>query len=115
MIYHNIRNMTVALLCIFPVSLSFAQSTSSKEPSIISEKSEKKPFKILNNGKKITVQSSKSIKTILVWTSSGNRIIEQQDLNVSNYTFEMPAKEKIFFLRIELDNGKMYIEKIGVQ
>ena len=115
MIYRIIRNMTAALLCIFLVSLSFAQSTSSKEPSVISEKIEKKPFKILNNGKKITVQSSKSIKTILVWTSSGNRIIEQQDLNVPSYSFDIPVKEKIFFLRLELDNGKIYTEKVGVQ
>lgn len=115
MIYRIIRNMTVALLCIFLVSLSFAQSTSLKEPSVISEKTEKKPFKILNNGKKITVQSSKSIKTILVWTSSGNRIIEQQDLNVPSYSFDIPVKEKIFFLRLELDNGRIYTEKFGVQ
>ena len=107
--------MTVALICSSLVNFSFAQAISSKGSSIISEKTEKKPFKILTNSKKITVQSSRNIKTILVWTASGNRIIEQQELNVPNYSFNIPGKEKIFFLRVELDNGKMYTEKIGVQ
>ena len=114
MIYRSVRNVMVAFICSSLVSFSFAQSTSPKGQSTPSEKTEKKPFKILNNGKKITVQSSKNIKTILVWTSSGNRIIEQQDLNISNYSFDIPLKEKILFLRVELENGKMYTEKIGV-
>jgi len=114
MIYRIIRNVMVAFMCTCLASFSFAQTTSPRGQSAISEKTEKKPFKILNNGKKITVQSSKNIKTILVWTSSGHRIIEQQDLNISNYSFDIPAKEKILFLRVELDNGKMYTQKIGV-
>ena len=115
MIYRNIRNVMVAFICSCLVNGSFAQSASAKEQSTISEKNARKPFKILNNGKKITVQSNKNIKTILVWTSSGHRIIEQQDLNISSYSFDIPAKEKIFFLRLELENGKMYTEKVGVQ
>ena len=107
--------MTAVFLCSCLVTLTFAQSNSSKLPATSSEKAAKKPFKILTNGKKVTVQSSSNIKTVLVWTSSGHRIIEQQELNVSSYSFETPAKEKIFFLRIELDNGKMYTEKVGVQ
>jgi hypothetical protein len=115
MIYRTVRNVTLAFICSGFVSFAFAQSNSSKIPSTSAEKTEKKPFKILTTGKKITVQSSKNIKTVLVWTASGNRIIEQQELNVLNYSFEIPAKEKIFFLRIELGNGKMYTEKVGVQ
>ena len=115
MIYRSIRIITAALFCLTLASFSFAQANSSKIPVTISEKTDKKPFKILSTGKKITIQSNRNIKTILVWTSSGNRIIEQQELNVSNYSFETPAKEKIFFVRLELDNGKMYTEKIGVQ
>lgn len=114
MIYRNIRKVMVAFMCSCLVSFSFAQATSPKAPSTSVEKTAKKPFKILNNGKKITVQSSRNIKTILVWTSSGHRIIEQQDLNLPNFSFDIPAKEKIFFLRVELDNGKMYTEKVGV-
>ena len=115
MIYRIIRNVMEALLCTCLVMVSFGQSTSARGQSTVSEKTAKKPFKILNNGKKITVQSSKNIKTILVWTSSGNRMIEQQELNVANYSFYIPPKEKILFLRLELENGKMYTEKIGVQ
>jgi hypothetical protein len=108
-----IRNTTVAFLCTLLVSFSFAQATSSKQSN--KEQTTKKPFKILTNGKKVTVQSSRNIKTVLVWTSTGHRIIEQQELNAPNYSFQTPLKEKIFFLRIELDNGKMYTEKVGVQ
>ena len=115
MTYQAIRSMTVAIMCLAISNFSFAQAASVKEPSIATEKTEKRPFKIFTNGKKISIQSSKTIKTILVWTSSGNRIIEQQELNVSNYSFETPAKEKIFFLRLELDNGKVYTEKVGIQ
>jgi hypothetical protein len=115
MIYQIIRNVMVAFICSCLVSFSFAQATSSKDPSITLEKTEKKPFRILTDGKKITVQSNRNIKTVLVWTSTGHRIIEQQELNVPNYSFEAPLKEKIFFLRIELDNGKMYTEKVGLQ
>ena len=115
MIYRSIRNMMAAFMCSCLVSLSFAQATSSKDPSTSSEKKEKKPFKILTSGKKVTVQSNRNIKTVLVWTSSGHRIVEEQELNIYNYSFTTPVKEKIFFLRLELDNGKIYTEKIGVQ
>jgi len=107
--------MTVALICTGLVNFSFAQATSSKGSSIISEKTEKKPFKILNNGKKITVQSSKEINKILVWTASGHRIVEQQDVNATSYSFTPTVNEKIFFVMIELKNGNVYTEKVGVQ
>jgi hypothetical protein len=115
MIDRFIRNITVALLCTIIMSSGFAQANSSKQPATATEKSGKKPFKILTNGKKVTVQCSRNIKSVLVWTSNGNRIIEQNELNTSNYSFEAPVKEKILFLRIELENGKLFTEKIGMQ
>jgi len=114
MICRFVRSMTAAVFCILFLSSSFAQSNSSRQPSN-SDQTEKKPFKILTNGKKITVQSTRNIKTFLAWTSSGNRIIEQQELNTPSYSFDTPTKEKVLFLRIELDNGKIFTEKVGVQ
>ena len=75
----------------------------------------RKPFRILTNGKKITVQGTSNISKILVWTSSGYRIVEQTNLNTSNYSFQVPVKENIFFLLLEFTNGKRYTEKIGVK
>jgi len=85
-----------------------------KEP-VITVTSEAKPYKILTNGKRITVQSKTNIKSMLVWTSGGHRIIEQNNLNNTSYSFDISIKEKIFFLMIELVNGKRYTEKIGVK
>ena len=76
------------------------------------------PFKILTSGKRITVQSKNSnnnIKRILVWTSSGHRIVEQHDLGVLSYAFTVPINEKFYFLMLEMQDGKRYTDKFGVQ
>lgn len=76
---------------------------------------EKKPYKVLTNGKKITIESKTNIKSMLVWTSAGHRMVEQNNLNTPSYSFETSVKEKIYFLMLELVNGKRYTEKIGVK
>ena len=75
----------------------------------------RKPYRILTNGKKITVQGTSNISKILVWTSSGNRIVEQTNLNVPSYSFQVLQNETIYFLLLEFSNGKRYTEKIGVK
>ena len=61
------------------VSLSMIISTAVAQPAInssdISFKKESKPFKILTDGKRVTVKSTKDIKTIMVWTATGHRIV----------------------------------------
>ena len=74
-----------------------------------------KPYKILNDGKQITIQSKMDIRSVLVWTSSGHRIVEQKEINAATYKFSLPAREKILFLMLETINGKRFTEKIGVQ
>ena len=74
-----------------------------------------KPYRILTTGKTVTVRSAKNIKSVMVWTSAGNRIIEEKNLNTSNYTFRVTVNEKLFFLMVQLNDGKTYSEKIGVQ
>lgn len=74
-----------------------------------------KPFRILTTGRQIAIKSAQAIKTILVWTAAGNRILEQRNLNTSSYNFKITVSEKIFFVMVELVNGKRYSEKIGVQ
>ena len=109
--------LLVAAFLILAIS-SRAQNNSVIDPQKPGIENKVKPFKILTSGKRITIQSKSSannIKKILVWTSSGHRFVEQHDLIVSSYTFTVPVNEKIFFLMLEMENGKRYTDKFGVQ
>jgi hypothetical protein len=74
-----------------------------------------KPYRILTSGKLVTIKSSKTIKNVMVWTSGGNRILEEKNVNAPNYNFRITVNEKIFFVMVQLADGKTYSEKIGVQ
>ena len=74
-----------------------------------------KPYRILTSGKQVTIKSTKNIKSIMVWSSGGNRIIEDKNVNETNYNFRITVNEKIFFIRVQLVDGKTYSEKIGIQ
>jgi hypothetical protein len=74
-----------------------------------------KPFKVLTNGKQITIQSKHKLKSLLVWTASGHRFIEEKELTTNSYTFTVPSKEKIFYMMIETAEGKRFTEKMGVK
>jgi len=74
-----------------------------------------KPYRILTSGKQITIKSTKDIKSVMVWSSGGNRILEQKEVNATSYNFRISVNEKIFFIRLQLTDGKVYSEKIGVQ
>lgn len=81
----------------------------------VAGKTAAKPYKILTNGKQITVQSKQNLKSLIVWTSSGHRIVEEKDLRTTNYSFTVPSKEKIFYLMVETLEGKRFTEKMGVK
>jgi hypothetical protein len=51
----------------------------------------------------------------MVWSSGGNRVLEQKNINANLYQFRISIKEKIFFIMIRLADGKTYSEKLGVQ
>jgi hypothetical protein len=101
------RLMAVIVVACLSV-LSYAQPlpTPPKEP---------KPYKILTSGKQITIKSGKNIKSVMVWTAGGHRIVEQQEINASTYTFNVNVNEKYFFVMIQLDGMKPFTEKIGIQ
>ncbi|SRR5258705_6845279 len=73
-----------------------------------------KPYKILTSGKQVTIKSSRDIKSVMVWTSSGHRIIEEKGVNATSFSFNLNVNEKVFFIRIEFEGTKPYTEKIGV-
>ena len=102
----------IAITCLSLITQ--AQPAGTSAPFKETEKSSK-PYRILTSGKQITIKSTKDIKSIIVWTSDGNRILEHKDINASNYTFRITVREKIFFIRIQLADGKTYSEKIGVE
>lgn len=78
-------------------------------------KNEPKPYRIFTSGKQITVKSTKDIKSVMVWTASGHRIVEQNEINANSYSFRININEKIFFLMLELQGEKRYTEKIGIE
>jgi len=101
----------VSLVSIILLSfVSFAQPIN--EPPV---KKELKPYKVLTLGRQISIKSTKNISHVMLWTSGGDRLVEQREINNSSYTFTIPINGKIFFLMIGLDNGKIYTEKIGIQ
>ena len=95
----------------------FSEAQSSGIPISASNHTEKtfKPYRILTSGKQVTVKSTKNIKTLMVWTSGGHRIVEEKNLNVNSYSFRIQVNEKVFFVMVQLADGKTYSEKIGVQ
>jgi len=116
MMYPVIRKLAVITFFICIVSSSMAQDPGGPKNKLSSsEKTESRPFRVLTNGKQITIQSSKNINKIIVWTSGGNRFVEQSNIETSSYNFTIPAKEKFVFMMLELQGGKRFTEKIGVQ
>jgi len=74
-----------------------------------------KPFKVLTNGKQITIQSKQNLRSLMVWTASGHRFVEEKGLTTTSYSFIVPAKETIFYIMLETAEGKRFTEKMGVK
>lgn len=103
-----VRRLTAVIVILSYSILCFAQPARSVD-------NEPKPYKILTSGKQVTVKSSKNIKTVMVWTASGHRILEQQEINTTSYTFNVSVNEKYFFVMIRLEGAKApFTEKMGV-
>ena len=104
------------IVCTSIVSKAQPDKTASKAPASSNEtETSSRPYRILTSGKTVTIRSAKNIKNLMVWTSAGHRIIEEKNLNTSNYSFRITVNEKLFFLMVQLADGKTYSEKIGVQ
>jgi hypothetical protein len=107
--YTIIRKVAVIAIFLFQFLFTSAQ------PGDIPRDKETKPYRILTVGKQVTVKSTQDIKSIMVWTASGHRIVEQNEINGPSFTFTISINEKIFFLMMELTGEKRYTEKIGVR
>ncbi len=76
-------------------------------------RSETKPFSVITLGKRVTIKSSTPLKTVMLWTTGGHRVVELRDINFNSCSFIIPISEKIYFLMIQIE-GKVYTEKIGI-
>ncbi|MES1217338.1 MAG: hypothetical protein ABUT20_17635 [Bacteroidota bacterium] len=110
-----IRNTLMVLsLLLASVHFSSAQQISDGKENEPPVKQDNIPYRIVTSGKQITVKSSKDIKNIMIWTASGHRILEQKNVNTSNFNFRISVDEKIFFIMLQLVDGKVYSKKIGI-
>jgi hypothetical protein len=101
-----------ALFCI--TCFVHAQVKQSPKSEIVTPTSVK-PFKVLTNGKQITIQSKQNLRSLMVWTASGHRFVEEKGLTTTSYSFIVPAKETIFYIMLETAEGKRFTEKMGVK
>ncbi|MES1215006.1 MAG: hypothetical protein ABUT20_05785 [Bacteroidota bacterium] len=108
--------LLASALVLFIASIGSAQADSvvNGKPTF-AEKPASKPYRVLTSGKHITVQSKKDISKILVWTGTGHRFVEENNVNASSYSFNITISERFFYIMLELKDGKRYTEKIGVQ
>ena len=103
------RLMAVVPLC-FIVFISQSQAVKSA-----AAKKEIKPYKLLTYGRQINIKSTGIIKNVMLWTTSGYRVVEQKEINNNSYLLDIPVNQKTFFLMIGFSDGKIYTEKIGIQ
>lgn len=101
-------------LFVIAASLLLAFATIA-QPDYDRGKGDNKPYRVHTSGRQVTIKSTRNIKNIMVWTSSGHRIVEQRDLNAATYSFNATVKEKIFFIMIQYEGLKPYTEKIGIK
>ena len=105
----------IALILLLSYCISFCPGTNAQSPELNKENKLIEPFRILTSGKKITIQAKQNIKAVMLWTSNGHRVIEQKDINAETYSFTITISEKVFFLRVDMADGKMFTKKIGIE
>ena len=110
----SLRLLTVVAVLLI-AGISSAQPDPVYSPKSNSEKQAARPFRVLTAGKRITIQSKRDISKIVVWTGTGHRFVEENNVNSTSYSFNVTIPEKFFYIMVELKDGKRYTEKIGVE
>lgn len=105
--------LTFFVLTIFAMT-GFSQKASPKTIAENNVSRAKKPFKVLTNGRTITIKSTTNLKNIMIWTSQGNRVVEQKDIRQTQFTYNATIRENVFFILVEMENGGRYTERVGI-
>ncbi len=107
--------MILVLIMAFCLPL-MAQKSSRAMPVSFTEQNTnaKPPYQIYTNGRQITIKCTTNLKQLMVWSASGHRVVEQKDIDKDSYVFRLEVNEKVFFLRLQLANGKVYTQKFGI-
>ena len=111
MILLPVRRFIAIVLVTCLSVFAYAQPVSATEPQYTREN---KPYKILTSGKQVTIKSTKEIRSVIVWTASGHRIVEEKAVNSTSFSFNIIVSEKVFFVMIQYEGSKPFTEKIGV-
>ncbi|MCG2617867.1 hypothetical protein LZZ85_26435 [Terrimonas sp. NA20] len=103
---------------ILPIAALLLSAVAIEAQPVLAAATEKnkpaKPYRILTSGRQITIKSNKDIKSIMVWSANGNRILEQKEINAGSYNFRLTVNDKVLFIRIQLNDGKVYSERVGI-
>lgn len=92
----------------------FSQKTNPKPIAENNVSRAKKPFKILTSGRTITIKSTNNLKNIMIWTSQGNRVVEQKDIRQTQFTYNATIRENVFFILVEMESGERFTERVGI-
>lgn len=109
-----IRQAVAAIAIACSVLATQAQPVGSSSPVKEIEKTAR-PYRILTTGKQVTIKSNKDIKSVMVWTARGHRILEDKNVKAPSYHFRISVDEKIFFVMLQMIDGKTFSEKIGLR
>ena len=102
------RILTILFFCILTCSIGYGQAP------IPASHQKTESVKILTQGKKITIKSRTKINKLMIWTASGHRVIEDRNLNTNSWSYIVNINENIFYLMIEMADGKRVTKKIGL-
>jgi len=102
-----------SFVLVFIVSILGSNAPAGAQSVSANRVDDKGPYKVMTSGNQVTVRCTRDIKTIMVWTTTGSRILEKT-VQASLFSFRVPGQHKLIFLRIELADGKTYSEKIGL-
>lgn len=108
-----LRSVIMIMLCLGLSLSSFTQGSSTP----VRFETAPKPYKLVTSGGNVSIKStgSSAIKSILVWTAEGKRIVEEKDINATTYNFRVSANARYFFVRIQMKDGKSFSEKIAAR
>ena len=107
---NTIRRLLAAVSFSLLYIVSLAQPGNNEKTT-----SETRPYKILTSGRQITIKSNRNIQHVMLWTTSGYRVVEQKKINNNTIVINITVSQKTFFLMIGLSDGKIYTEKVGIQ